>query len=230
MGVLAVQVDELGRRLGERRRRCRTAVDVGARPAIGGNHTTQHHLAAFAVVTDETGVDARFNGTGSDDDRIGPCADDEFEGLDEHRLARSGFAGDRRQAVADDEIDGSDDPEALDVQLSEHGAPSCPPRLPMNRLPVGQPELRLQDLVVAVRAEANEPGGLGGWPTLNDIAGVDRQDESAVDGHLGAAMSEHFDLDLFRRVEHECAVEEHVRRDGGEQQRLVAWRHDGPAS
>ena len=68
-----------------------------------------------------------------------------------------------------------------------------------------------------------------GRPALDDVTGVDGEHESTVDRHLGATMAEHLDLDLLGRIEHERPIEQHVRRDGGEQQRLVARRHDGSA-
>ena len=124
VGVLAVQIDEVDRCLGECRSRCRTAVDVGAGPTVGGNDATEHDLA---VVAHEPRVDARFGGTRPDDDRVRPPTDDQVEGLDKHRLAGAGFAADRCQPIGDDEVNRLDDPEVLDVQLAEHEPPSCPP-------------------------------------------------------------------------------------------------------
>ena len=108
-----------GRHVGKRRRRGRAAVDVRPRPSFGGDDAAEDDLMAV-VVADEPGVDARLGGAGPNDHWIGPPTDDEFQGLDEHRLAGTGLAGDRRQAVGEDEIDGVDDPEVLDVQLAEH--------------------------------------------------------------------------------------------------------------
>ena len=99
MGVLAVEVDEVGRHVGERRRRRRAAVDVGPRPSLGGHDAAEDDLVA--VITDEPGVDASLGCPGADDQRVGPPTDDEVQRLDEHRLAGTGLAGDRRQAGAE---------------------------------------------------------------------------------------------------------------------------------
>ena len=64
-------------------------------------------------------------------------------------------------------------------------------------LPVRQPELLLEDLVIAIRAEADEPGGLGGGAAVDHVAGIDELDHSPIDRDLGATMTDHLDLHLF---------------------------------
>ncbi len=65
MGVLAVQVDEVGGHVGECRRRRRATVDVRPRPSLCGDDAAEDDL--IAVVADEAGVDARLGGAGPDD-------------------------------------------------------------------------------------------------------------------------------------------------------------------
>ena len=96
VGVLAVQVDHVAGQLGQVGHRGRPAVDVGPRPAVGGDHPRQHDLVGAVGVDDEAPVDA---GLGSRPVRtiagVGAAADQQVDRLDEHRLAGAGLAGQR---------------------------------------------------------------------------------------------------------------------------------------
>ena len=118
VGVLAVEVDQARRRLGERRDRREPAVHVGARPPVAGDDPAEHQLVAGGG--DEPTVDARFVGPVAHHGRVGPPADEQFDRLDEHRLARPGLAGHHGQPVAEDQLEPLDHAEVLDVQLSQH--------------------------------------------------------------------------------------------------------------
>ena len=116
--VLAVEVDQARRHLGQRRDRREPAVHVGARPPVAGDHPAEHQLVTGRG--DEPTVDARFVGAVTHHGRVGSSADEQFDRLDEHRLAGPGLAGHHGQPVAEDQLEPLDHAEVLDVQLSQH--------------------------------------------------------------------------------------------------------------
>ena len=118
VGMLAVEVDQTAGRLGERRHRRQAPVHVGARAPVARDHPAEHQLPT--VGGDEPTVDSRLVGAVAHHRRVASTADEEFDGFDEHRLARPGLAGDHRQAVAEDHLDTLDDAEVLDVQFGQH--------------------------------------------------------------------------------------------------------------
>ena len=131
--VLAVQVDQAGGGVGERTDRRRPAVDVRPGPALGGHDARQHELG---VTGDEAAVDAGLLGAWTHHGRVGAATDEQFERLDEHRLARSGLPGHRGQPGAQREVHPLDHAEVLDVQLGEHqGTPGCAGRSPRRTSP-----------------------------------------------------------------------------------------------
>ena len=79
-----------------------------------------------------------------------------------------------------------------------------------------------------VRGEAHEAGGLDGRAARHHVAVRERADELAVDGETGSAAAFDLDPDRPARVEHEGAVEQHVRRHWREQQRPVGGYTTGP--
>ena len=116
--VLAVQVDEAPPVLGQLRHGREPAVDVAARPAVGGHDAGQRrpprrrrHEAAF---------DARFGGALAHQLRVGPAAAQQLERVDEQRLARAGLAGDRGEPGPERHAQLGDDAEVLDAQLRQH--------------------------------------------------------------------------------------------------------------
>ncbi len=118
MGMLAVQVDDVRRRLGQRRHRGETTVEVGPRPPVGGDDPREHDL--FSVDRDETPVDPGFGSPVAHHRGIGPSTDEQLDRLDQHRLARPGLAGDCRETRAEHDLDALDHTEVLDVEFRQH--------------------------------------------------------------------------------------------------------------
>ena len=76
MGVLAVEVDEAGAQLGQRRDGSEAAVDVGAAATRARHDAAQHDLDGLAVVAvaQEPPLDHRLLGAGPDHPGIGAGA------------------------------------------------------------------------------------------------------------------------------------------------------------
>ena len=118
MSVLAVEVDDVGGDLGERRNRGETPVDVGPRAPLRGDDTGQHPLGALR--RDEPTVDSSFSCSVTDRRRVGPTADEQLDRVDQHRLAGTGLPRDGRETGTESQFDALDDAEVLDVEFGEH--------------------------------------------------------------------------------------------------------------
>ncbi len=64
---------------------------------------------------DESALDPGFRRAVPDHRGIGSTADEEFDRLDEHRLARTRLTGQRGEARLEHQVELLDDPEVLDV-------------------------------------------------------------------------------------------------------------------
>src|SRR5581483_9182127 len=93
--------------------------DVGARPAIAGEHTGEDHFAPLVGL--EAPFDACFGRAQPDERGVGTPPEEQLDRLDEQRLAGTGLAGDRGAAGIEQHGDVVDDPEVSDVELAEHG-------------------------------------------------------------------------------------------------------------
>jgi len=118
VGMLPMQIDHVRGDLGKRRDRRRAAVDVRPRAAVGWDNPTKNSLVP--VGTDESTLDPSFCGAMTDARRIGAPADEEFDRLDEHRLAGTRFARQRRESRTKDEVKVFDHAKILDVEFAEH--------------------------------------------------------------------------------------------------------------
>jgi hypothetical protein len=125
VGVLAVQVDEIGAQLRQRRCRRQAAVDVGPAAPDAGHDPSQHHLA---VAGDEPALDHGLVGPVAHDARIGAPADEQLDGLDQHGLAGAGLPGEGGHAGPEDERHVVDDAEVTDAQLGQHDVTAGAPR------------------------------------------------------------------------------------------------------
>jgi hypothetical protein len=118
VGVLAVEIDEGGASLGQRRHRREPAVDVGPGAALGRHDASQHDLLTAGV--DEAPFDPGLGGPGADDARVGPPADEQVDGRHDERLAGAGLAGEGGGAGRQHERQVGDDAEVGDGELDEH--------------------------------------------------------------------------------------------------------------
>ena len=64
----------------------------------------------------------------------------------------------------------------------------------------------------------------------DDVAPGERCGVLAVDREDRRTPTEDLDLDELVGVEHQAAIEHHVRRDGRQQQGAMSWRDHGTAS
>jgi hypothetical protein len=117
VGVLAVQVDQLGPRLGQGGHRRHAPVHVRTRPARRGYGAGEHHLP---LVDDEAALHERLLGPRAHQHAVGPTPHQQLDGLDQEGLARAGLAGERREARFQDEVGLGDDPEVADAQFGQH--------------------------------------------------------------------------------------------------------------
>src|SRR5437764_751844 len=90
---------------------------VGTRPALGRHHAGQHDLVG---ADDETPLDPGLGGPVADHGGVGGGAEEQPDGLDEHRLAGARLAGERRHPRPEHEVDLGDDAEVADAELGQH--------------------------------------------------------------------------------------------------------------
>src|SRR5581483_11482149 len=119
VAVLAMEVDERRADVGKLGDGGDAPVDVGARPAIAGEHTREDHFAPLVGL--EAPFDACFGRALPDERGVGTPPEEQLDRLDEQRLAGTGLAGDRGAAGIEQHGDVVDDPEVSDVELAEHG-------------------------------------------------------------------------------------------------------------
>ena len=101
----------------------RASVDIRPRAPVGRDDTRQHDLfGAVGAIDQEPAVDAGLGGPGAHDGRVGTSADEQFDRLDQHRLAGAGLAGERGEAGAEAQHGALDHAQVLDVQLGQHDA------------------------------------------------------------------------------------------------------------
>jgi hypothetical protein len=134
VGVLAVEVDELGADRRELAGRCQPPVDVGAAPARAGNGAREDDLVAgvgAAVARaiargigrpHESALDPRLVGARPHQHRVGASPHQQLDGVDDKRLAGAGLAGERRHPWAEHEAQLGNDPEIADGQFEDHPA------------------------------------------------------------------------------------------------------------
>ncbi len=133
--------------------------------------------------------------------RVGPAAEEQLERLYDERLAGTGLAREGRHARADDEIEIGDDPEVPDTQLDKHGRSqrSVRPKRCRNA------EWKSRTPKLISRA------GSGGRPADHAVAQCQLDDPGAVDDRRCGTVGDHGQPDLLAGLEHQGAVEEHVR-------------------
>ena len=136
VGVLAVEVDQLGAHRCQLAGRRQPPVDVGpAAPDRGmarASTTSSPGVAAgvaavgtaarapCATGPDESALDPGLVGAGPHQHRVGPSADQQLDGVDDQGLAGPGLAGERRHARAEHEAQVGDHPEVADGQFEHH--------------------------------------------------------------------------------------------------------------
>src|SRR3954449_1451372 len=91
---------------------------------------------------------------------------------------------------------------------------------------VRQPELRLEYLMKAALTETDEPSDRRRRPNGHRVAFFEARGRLAVDRQRRRTMTDHLDLDGLFRIEHQRAIEQHVRRHWGQQQSAVLRRDD----
>jgi hypothetical protein len=132
--MLAVDVDELLARVAQLGRRAGTAVDVGARTPSGVDHPPQDALTVLAckVVLRKPRLQRRqlrrielgaYLGTlapGTHHRAVGAAAQDQRQRIHQHGLARTGLAGQHREAARELEPHPIGDDEILERQREQH--------------------------------------------------------------------------------------------------------------
>ena len=112
--VLAVEIDEVGGQLAQRRARHQRAVDEGAAAALGRDLAPDDQFAAVGVFEDR--LDRRLLLPGPDEIRRRAAADEQPDGSDQDRLARAGLAGEHVEARIELDLEAIDDGEIADAR------------------------------------------------------------------------------------------------------------------
>ena len=99
------------------------AVDVGPAAPVGRHHPGEHDLAAVEL---EATLHDGFGGPRSNEGGVGSPADQQLDGLDQHRLAGAGLTGERGHARPEHQDELADHPEVVDAQLGEHQRSASP--------------------------------------------------------------------------------------------------------
>src|SRR5207302_1064251 len=111
--------------------------------------------------------------------------------------------------------------------ISNSGSEYCSMAIGCSLLPVGQAELRLEDLMEVAGVEGHEPGRPGPLSAGHAIARREPTHLSAVEHEPHRQLAGHFEFQFLLRAEHERTVEQHVGGHGGEDQAAVAGGDDG---
>ena len=117
VGVLAVQVDQAGAQVGQRRCRGQAAVQVGTAAAVARHDPAHQDLV---VTVQEAALDHGLVDPGTHDRGIGTASQQQLDGTHHQGLAGTGLAGDRGQARTEHHGDLVDHPQARDPQLQQH--------------------------------------------------------------------------------------------------------------
>ena len=128
-----MQIDQQRAELREHRRRRGAAVHPGPRASFRRDLAAHHHAAVLHVEAEpldlppgpavdplECAFDDRLPRSGADVATRRALAKEEREGVDEHRLARAGLAGEDVEAGAEVEGDVGNGREVADAELGEH--------------------------------------------------------------------------------------------------------------
>ena len=91
------------------------------RPSSTSRPSASTWRAGAGVEALERALDDRLRGAGPDAAARGPLAEQQREGVDEHRLAGAGLAGEHVEAGAEVERHVGDGGEVADAELGEHG-------------------------------------------------------------------------------------------------------------
>ena len=118
VSVLPIEVDEVTPGLLEGGEWRQPSVDGGTGATRARNGPRQDDLG---VAGDEATLDRRLDSPAAHDRGVGPSPDEQFERLDDERLAGPGLARDRRQPGTEDDVDVLDHPQLADSQFAEHG-------------------------------------------------------------------------------------------------------------
>ena len=119
--VLAVDLDQLRRRLAERAEGRHAAVDPGPGAALGGDRAGQDHLAGgVALPHHEAGLDQGLGRAGAHHAGVGPTAQHQLQRLDDQRLAGARLSGERRHAGPELQRQVLDHAEVAHVQVGQH--------------------------------------------------------------------------------------------------------------
>ncbi len=137
--VLAVEAQEPLRGLAQVAHRRRAAVEIGPRAPLGGHPPRQDELLgvgrhtvaqriAQAVREVEDALDVRLGSTRAHHPGLGPSAEQEVQGVCEHRLAGPGLARQDVESGRQAQLGPLDEEEVLDAQLVQHGCDATRPR------------------------------------------------------------------------------------------------------
>src|SRR4051812_22121621 len=96
-------------------------------------------------------------------------------------------------------------------------------------LAIGEAELGLDDVEEVAALEADEARRVRRRRADDGVAAVHRPQLAPVDGQHRRSVVDELDADALRVVEDEAAVEEHVGRYWGEDERSLSRRHDRAA-
>ncbi len=217
VGVLAVEVDQVDTARRQLAGGGEATVDVRTAPAVARNHPREHGLGAASI--QEAAFDPRFGSAVAHECRVGTTADEQLDRLDQQRLAGAGLAGDGGQAGAEHQVEIGDDPEIDDVELHEHGGAYRSAR----------PNLAFRIWWKSRRPKVTMRAGSG--PAVHTTASpaASSPEIEPVGGERDRSSIGDHEAHRLRGVEHQRAVEQHVRRDRGEQEAPDTRRHDRSA-
>jgi len=117
VSMLAVQVDQVPPRVGERAHGGQVTVDVGPRPSLDRYHPPHHDLSVAGC---EAALDLGLGCARPNQRGVGAAAGEQVEGADHQSLARARLAGDSSHSPAEHGGDLVDHAEVAYHQLNQH--------------------------------------------------------------------------------------------------------------
>jgi hypothetical protein len=181
-----------------------SAVDPGPCPAVGGNLSRQNDL--FAIVKEHRLNQSGSTGWNQTPSRLTP--ENQVQRIDKQRLACTGLPGQRGQSLGQDNTRIVNDSKPANMELNQHGL-----LVPLaEALSESAPHMALGggDHVEPSRVSANAKAST--WLECGHGSSVEH-------AHHGS-LPHDLEIDLLVSSEDHAAVDDEVRRHGGENKRI----------